>query len=145
MSLAKLGPAPSPIVNITISYYNGSTLLENGLSTFILPNRIPDINENDWVEIYETPSSVPAKANIALIVITAVSESGNADIFIDDVALLTVPNLPGPPGVTGPTGDTGATGVTGPTGDTGATGVTGPTGDTGATGVTGPTGDTGAT
>ncbi|MES5919401.1 NTTRR-F1 domain [Bacillus cereus group sp. RP37] len=158
VSLTKNGPFPSPLIAINVQYYDGTTFLGDGLVTFILSNRIPDGNEKDWLEVYGTTSPVPATANTASIVIAKFPELGSADVFIDDVSLLSVANsgstgptgptgAPGPQGNTGAPGPQGNTGAPGPTGNTGVQGPTGNTGvqgPTGNTGVQGPTGDTGA-
>ncbi|WP_222930645.1 NTTRR-F1 domain, partial [Bacillus wiedmannii] len=148
VSLSKTGPFPSPLIAINVQYYNGNTFLEDGLVTFIHSNRIPDNNEKDWLEVYGTTSPVPATANTASIVIAKFSELGSADVFIDDVSLLSVANsgTTGPTGPTGSQGPHGNTGAQGPTGNTGAQGPTGNTGSqgpTGNTGAQGPTGNTG--
>ncbi|MFB5588758.1 NTTRR-F1 domain [Bacillus cereus] len=98
VSLSKVGPFPSPLIAINVQYYNDNTFLGDGLVTFILSNRIPDNNEKDWLEVYGTTSPVPATANTASIVIAKFSELGSADVFIDDVALLSV----GPTGLPTP-------------------------------------------
>ncbi|WP_180233422.1 NTTRR-F1 domain [Bacillus sp. AFS059628] len=90
VSLSKVGPFPSPLIAINVQYYNGNTFLGDGLVTFILSNRIPDNIEKNWLEIYETASPAPATANTALVVIAKFSELGSADVFIDDVALLSI-------------------------------------------------------
>ncbi|PEJ95066.1 NTTRR-F1 domain [Bacillus wiedmannii] len=93
VSLSKIGPFPSPLIAINVQYYNGNTFLGDGLVTFILSNRIPDNNEKDWLEVYGTTSPVPATANTASIVIAKFPALGSADVFIDDISLLSV----GPP------------------------------------------------
>ena len=93
VSLSKVGPFPSPLIAINVQYYNGNTFLGDGLVTFILSNRIPDNNEKDWLEVYGTTSPVPATANTASIVIAKFPALGSADVFIDDISLLSV----GPP------------------------------------------------
>ncbi|WP_142942967.1 NTTRR-F1 domain [Bacillus wiedmannii] len=90
VSISKVGPFPSPLIAINVQYYNGNTFLGDGLVTFILSNRIPDNNEKDWLEVYETASPVPATANTASIVIAKFPELGSADVFIDDISLLSV-------------------------------------------------------
>ncbi|WP_157829980.1 NTTRR-F1 domain [Bacillus sp. SN10] len=90
VSLSKVGPFPSPLIAINVQYYNGNTFLGDGLVTFILSNRIPDNNEKDWLEVYGTTSPVPATANTASIVIAKFPELGSADVFIDDISLLSV-------------------------------------------------------
>ena len=90
VSLSKIGPFPSPLIAINVQYYNGNTFLGDGLVTFILSNRIPDNNEKDWLEVYGTTSPVPATANTASIVIAKFPELGSADVFIDDISLLSV-------------------------------------------------------
>ena len=116
VSLTKIGSAISPPISITVGYYNGSSFLGYGLITNIPSGHLPDNNENDWTEIYQTTSPAPAGTTQALVLINKLPLAGSADVFADDVALLTAI------GAQGPAGPTGATGPTGPTGPTGTTG-----------------------
>ncbi|MCY8563887.1 NTTRR-F1 domain, partial [Bacillus sonorensis] len=140
VSLAKSGFLPSPQVQIQVSYFDSSfNFLGQGLFVNIPFNRLPVVENNTWLEVYQTTDPAPAGSTMAFILINTLPQAGTANVVVDDVALLEAA------GVAGPTGPTGATGPTGPTGATGATGATGPTGPTGATGATGATGPTGAT
>jgi len=153
VSLAKLGTAVSPSFSISVGYYNASfSFLGNGLVISIPSGRLPDNNEDDWVEIYQTTSPAPAGTTQALILINKLPLAGSADTIVDDVALLAITGVigpTGPQGLQGPTGSQGLQGVQGPIGPTGPQGLqglqgpTGPTGSQGPQGVQGPTGPTG--
>jgi hypothetical protein len=145
VSFAKVGTAPSTPVFIQVTFYDSlSNFLGPGLGTTIPGGRIPTVNNDNWLEIYQTTTPAPPNTTQAFILIYTVPQAGTANVLVDDVALLVAPDT-GTTGPTGATGATGNTGTTGPTGATGATGVTGATGDTGTTGPTGATGATGAT
>jgi len=132
-SFAKVGTTPSTPVFIQVTFYDSlSNFLGPGLGITIPIGHIPTVDNDTWLEIYQTTTPAPANTTQAFILIHTLSQARTANVLVDDVALLVAP-----------TGDIGATGATGPTGDIGATGATGPTGDTGATGATGPQGPTG--
>jgi hypothetical protein len=132
-SFAKVGTAPSTPVFIQVTFYDSlSNFLGPGLGITIPIGHIPTVDNDTWLEIYQTTTPAPANTTQAFILIHTLSQARTANVLVDDVALLVAP-----------TGDIGATGATGPIGDTGATGATGPTGDIGATGATGPQGPTG--
>ncbi|MFL1664405.1 NTTRR-F1 domain, partial [Bacillus cereus] len=151
VSLTKIGDAPSPPVSIVIAYYseilNPANFLGYGLATTIPSNRLPSINQNNWLEFYQTTLPAPPQATQAIVLIQKFSQPSSANVLVDDIALLVFTSSPGlgPTGATGITGPTGATGSTGIKGPTGVTGLTGPTGITGSIGVTGHTGITGPT
>ena len=153
VSLAKVGTTPNSQVSVVISYFDAAfNFLGLGLSLNVPANRLPNVNDNTWLEIYQITQPAPVGSASAIVLITRLAPAGNADVVVDDVSLIAVvgggtTGPTGPTGATGPTGPTGptGTGTTGPTGPTGATGATGPTGPTGDTGTTGPTGPTGAT
>ncbi|MUG72736.1 NTTRR-F1 domain [Paenibacillus validus] len=61
VSLAKVGTAPSPPISLTVAFYNDSfTFLGYGLITTIQTDRLPDVNDDTWLEIYQTTSVAPA-------------------------------------------------------------------------------------
>ena len=120
-SFAKVGTAPSTPVFIQVTFYDSlSNFLGPGLGITIPIGHIPTVDNDTWLEIYQTTTPAPANTTQAFILIHTLSQARTANVLVDDVALLVAP-----------TGDIGATGATGPTGDTGATGATGPQGPTG--------------
>jgi hypothetical protein len=120
-SFAKVGTAPSTPVFIQVTFYDSlSNFLGPGLGITIPIGHIPTVDNDTWLEIYQTTTPAPANTTQAFILIHTLSQARTANVLVDDVALLVAP-----------TGDIGATGATGPIGDTGATGATGPQGPTG--------------
>ncbi|MET3505397.1 NTTRR-F1 domain [Halalkalibacter oceani] len=149
VSLAKEGNSPSPPISLTVAYYDASfTFLGYGLITNLPVNRLPNVQEENWIEEYQTTSAAPLGTTQALILINKLPQAGSPAVIVDDVALLVVASE-GTVGPTGPAGPTGAMGPSGPRGATGEPGITGPTGPAGGpagpTGATGPRGATGAT
>lgn len=119
VSLAKVGAAPNAQVLISVEYYDiNFNYIGAGLTKAIAPGALPDVTENNWLEIYEITDVSPAATVYADVLISRVSEAGTADIVVDDVSLVAVEGG----GATGPTGPAGATGLTGATGPTGPTG-----------------------
>ncbi len=123
VSLAKVGTTPNSQVSVVISYFDAAfNFVGLGLSLNVPAGRLPDVNNNTWLEISQITEPAPIGTTFAVVVITRLSPAGNADVVIDDVSLIeaTGTGTPGPTGPTGPTGPAG-TGDTGPTGPTGAT------------------------
>ncbi|MCY8552714.1 NTTRR-F1 domain, partial [Bacillus haynesii] len=106
VSLAKEGfPAPSPQVQIQVSYFDSSfNFLGQGLFLNIPFNRLPIVENNTWLEVYQTTTPAPAGSTMAFILINTLPQAGTANVIVDDVALLDVEG-----GGTGPTGPTGPT------------------------------------
>lgn len=89
VSLARVGPLPSPMVSIIISYFDADfNFLGQGLITNIPAGHLPDVNENNWLEVYKTTEQAPLEAIQALVFISNLSQAGTADIVIDDVSLV---------------------------------------------------------
>lgn len=90
VSLAKIGTATSPPISIVISYRDsGNNAIPNAQTTINLPSgRLPNNNEDDWIEIYGTTTIAPNTAAQALVNITKSGLSGSAPVLVDDVALL---------------------------------------------------------
>jgi hypothetical protein len=132
-SFAKVGANPSIPIVVQIYFLSSSyVVLSLGLNFNVPTNRIPNINDATWLEVYQTSLLPPPGTTYGFLVISNLPQAGTADVLVDDVSILSVPTA------SGATGTTGATGVTGATGATGATGITGMTGVTGETGATGP-------
>lgn len=114
VSLAKVGTNPSPPISTSIAYYDvDSNFLGYGLITNIPTGHLPNVNEENWVEVYQTTDPAPAGATQALVMVNKLPQAGSAAIIVDDVSLLAVEGMSG---VTGPTGATGPAGPTGPQG-----------------------------
>ncbi|MGG3158384.1 NTTRR-F1 domain [Priestia megaterium] len=108
-SFAKVGTAPSTPVFIQVTFYDSlSNFLGPGLGITIPIGHIPTVDNDTWLEIYQTTTPAPANTTQAFILIHTLSQARTANVLVDDVALLVAP-----------TGDTGATGATGPQGPTG--------------------------
>jgi YVTN family beta-propeller protein len=89
VALAKLGPASSPPVGITVFYYNAAlSFLGIGLNTFIPASRLPDNNEDDWIEFTQITAPAPANAAVGQITVFKSASAGSADVLVDDVSLL---------------------------------------------------------
>ncbi|WP_082232927.1 NTTRR-F1 domain [Halobacillus massiliensis] len=137
-SLARTNGNPSPQLLITLTYYNENfNPLATGLTINIPGDRLSAVGE--WLEVYGTSSPAPAGTASGVLLIQKLPRSGGSNVYVDDVALLTVEAI-GPTGPRGATGPTGITGTIGPTGATGSIGPTGPKGETGPPGATGPAG-----
>lgn len=101
VSLAKIGMAPSPLVSITILYYDAAfNFLELGLTVKIPTGHLPNVNDNNWVEIYRTTDLTPIRTTQALVFISKLPQEGTADMVVDDVSLLEVSECTGPSGPT---------------------------------------------
>lgn len=91
VSLAKIGSNTSPPIDIFISYRDSNNnAIPNALTTTIhIPSgRLPNNNEDDWIEIYRTTTVAPAAATQALVEIIKRGLSNSAPVVVDDVALL---------------------------------------------------------
>ncbi len=149
VSLGKAGTSISSPVIIQVSYFDAS-YQDLGLALYIMipSNRLPNVMEENWREIYAATSISPAGTAWAYVIISTQAQAGGAAVLVDDLVFLAAAGVSGATGATGPAGLAGNTGATGPTGLAGNTGATGPTGladNTGATGPTGLAGNTGAT
>ncbi len=99
VSLAKIGAGISPPVSLFISYYDSSLIfLGYGLITNIPTDSLPDVDENIWLEIYETTNPTPAGATKALVLINKLPQAGSTDIVVDDVSLIVVEDVSVPTG-----------------------------------------------
>lgn len=138
VSLGKAGTSVSSPVIIQVSYFDAS-YHDLGLALYILipADRLPDVTEENWREIYATTSISPEGTAWAYVIISTQIQAGGAAVLVDDLVFLAAA------GVSGATGAPGSTGANGPTGLAGTTGATGPTGLAGNTGATGPTGAAG--
>jgi hypothetical protein len=137
-SLAKNNASVSPVVAISVNFFNASIqYLSNGL-LLVVPQNF--FKSQEWSVFEGVTSAAPATAAYAQLSFSLIPAASSSGILIDDVILMNAEFI----GATGGTGATGVTGATGITGATGVTGVTGATGITGATGATGATGVTGA-
>jgi hypothetical protein len=124
VSLAKAGTEPSSQVSIDIIFRDAAlNNLGAGVLKIIPSDFLPEADERNWIEVYQTTELAPAGTTQALVFISKQAQAGSADIVIDDVSMLAIECAAGP---TGPTGPTGPRGITGPTGATGATGPAGP-------------------
>jgi hypothetical protein len=121
VSLAKLGTSTSPPINIVISYRDSSNnVIPTAQTTISIPSgRLPNNNEDDWMEIYRTTTIAPATATQARVEINKSGLSSSAPVVVDDVALLAITSS-GPAGPQGPTGPQGLQGPTGPPGPAGS-------------------------
>ncbi len=135
VSLGKAGTSVSSSVIIQVSYFDAS-YQDLGLALYILipADRLPDVTEENWREIYAATSISPEGTAWAYVIISTQAQAGGAAVLVDDVVFMAA---------TGATGATGASGATGPTGAAGTTGATGSAGLAGNTGSTGPTGPAG--
>ncbi|RKN78199.1 NTTRR-F1 domain [Paenibacillus ginsengarvi] len=89
VALAKLSPATSPPIGISVSYYTAAlSFLGVGLNIFIPAGRLPDNAENDWTQITAIASPAPAGAAVGQMTVFKSALAGSADVLIDDVALL---------------------------------------------------------
>ena len=117
VSLAKVGASSNALVLISVEYYDAAfNYIGAGLTKAIAAGALPDVTENNWLEIYDTTSESPPGTAFADVLIAKLPQEGSADIVVDDVSLLAVEAG----GATGPEGPTGPTGATGPAGATGA-------------------------
>jgi len=90
VSLAKVGLAPAAPVIIQVIYLdNLSISTGNGFFTNIPVDRIPNANNDTWLEIYQTTIPAPPNTTQAVIVVNTLPQVGTADILVDDVSLLT--------------------------------------------------------
>ncbi|MFM9330543.1 NTTRR-F1 domain [Paenibacillus mesotrionivorans] len=149
VSLGKAGTSISSPVIIQVSYFDAS-YQDLGLALYmrIPANRLPDVTEENWREIYAATSISPAGTAWAYVIISTQAQAGGAPMLVDDLVFLAAAGVSGATGATGPAGLAGNTGATGPTGLAGTTGAIGPAGLMGNTGATGPAGlmgNTGAT
>lgn len=112
VSLAKLGTSTSPRITIVISYRDSSNnVIPTAQTTINIPSgRLPNNNEDDWLEIYRTTTIAPAAAVQARVEINKTGLSSSAPVVVDDVALLafTGSGTAGPQGPTGPPGPAGS-------------------------------------
>lgn len=100
-SFAKVGTAPSTPIFIQVTFYDSlSNLLGSGLGTTIPIDHIPTVDNDTWLEIYQTTTPAPPNTAQAFILIYTSPQAGTANGLVDDVALLVAP-------------DTGATGAAG--------------------------------
>ena len=143
VSLSKKGCFPSPPISVSVFFSSATNaFLGYGLITNIPTNHLGNVEENDWLTVYQNVSPAPINAVKATVAIVKLAQACSADVFVDDIELLDSTGEAGPTGSAGPVGPAGATGDTGPagaTGDTGPQGLVGPTGDTGPAGATGDT------
>lgn len=144
VSLGKAGTSISSPVIIQVSYFDAS-YQDLGLALYMMipANRLPDVTEENWREIYAATSISPAGTAWAYVIISTQAQAGGAAVLVDDLVFLAAAGVSGATGATGPAGLAGNTGATGPAGLAGNTGATGPTGLAGTTGATGPTGPAG--
>ena len=64
VSLAKATAATSPPISLSVGFYDASfTFLGYGLITSIPSDRLPDVNDETWLEIYQTTSIAPVRFN----------------------------------------------------------------------------------
>lgn len=132
VSLGKAGTSVSSSVIIQVSYFDAS-YQDLGLALYILipADRLPDVTEENWREIYAATSISPEGTAWAYVIISTQAQAGGAAVLVDDVVFLAATGATGASGATGSTGAAGPTGPTGPTGAAGNTGSTGPTGPAG--------------
>lgn len=89
VSLAKSGILPSPQVQIQVSYFDSMfNFLGQGLFINIPFNRLPVVQNNAWLEVYQTTSPAPSGSTMAFILINTLPQAGTANVIVDDVALL---------------------------------------------------------
>lgn len=91
VSLAKVGPLTSPPVSLSVAFYNASFgFLGYGLITNIPSSRLPNVENETWLEVYQSTSPAPLGTTQALVLINKLPQAGSADVIVDDVALLTI-------------------------------------------------------
>lgn len=99
VSLSKIGVAPSPLVTITVLYYDADyNFLQLGLLAEIPPDHLPNVEDKIWMELYRTTDLTPDDVTQALVFISKLPEEGAADVVVDDVSLLEVSECTGPSG-----------------------------------------------
>ncbi|WP_089283844.1 NTTRR-F1 domain [Anaerovirgula multivorans] len=96
-SLGKIGPTPNPLVSISIAFFDEDfNFLGTGLIISFPMDFLPNVNERDWIEVYQTTSPAPVGATQALVTINKLPQAGTAGILVDDVSLLAVEVENGP-------------------------------------------------
>lgn len=70
VSLAKAGTLSGPPITLSVAYYNASfSFLGYGLITNIPSSRLPNVEDETWLEVYETTSPAPLGTTQALVLI----------------------------------------------------------------------------
>jgi len=89
VALSKVGVQPSPALTITVGYYDlGFNFLGYGLIRNIKSGALPDVNDEKWIEVYQTTDPAPFNATQALVLINKHSMVGSGAVIVDDVSLL---------------------------------------------------------